>query len=99
MSLKEFEREVMARPGAPERIAELERQLLVACGLRDARKNAGISQRELARRLGVSQPRVAAIERAEDLNLSTLARYAEAIGGQPRVEIVVAGKHVLLLGS
>ena len=99
MSYAEFERKVLERPGAAERVDELERRMLIAHGLRDARVSARVSQKELARRLGVSQPRVAAIERAEDINLSTLARYAAAIGGEPMVEIVIGDRHVPLLGG
>jgi hypothetical protein len=41
----------------------------------------------------------AAIERAEDINLSTLARYVAAIGGEANLEVVIAGAHIQLLGS
>ena len=51
--------------------------------LAEKRKAAGISQRELARRMGTSQPAIARLERGEaDPKLSTLARFAAAIGQQ-----------------
>lgn len=59
MSLKTWERKVLARPGAAERVAALEQHILICQGLVAARKKAKISQTELAHRLGVSQPRVA----------------------------------------
>jgi transcriptional regulator with XRE-family HTH domain len=46
-----------------------------------ARRRAGISQRELARRLGVSQPRVAHIEKGKGAtSLAYLERIGEALG-------------------
>jgi predicted XRE-type DNA-binding protein len=64
MSLKNWERKVLAVPAAGERVAEIEDELRLSAGLTALREHAGLSQRELAERLGVSQPRVAAIERA-----------------------------------
>ncbi len=72
---------------------------MMAHALRVARKKAKISQRELAKRMGVAQPRVAAIERATDLNLSTFRRYVEGIGGRTRVEILVGDTRVSVLGD
>lgn len=49
--------------------------------LAEKREAAGISQREVARRMGTSQPAVARLERGEiDPKLSTLERFAAAIG-------------------
>ena len=50
----------------------------------------GISQAELAKRIGVSQPAIARLEsgRVKNLTIKTLARYAAALGGQVRIEIV-----------
>lgn len=69
----------------PARRASVERQkalMLGAARLFELRKERGLSQTELAERLGVTQKRISAIERAEDLNLSTLERYVSALGGR-----------------
>jgi hypothetical protein len=52
------------------------------------RARLGLSQREVAERMGVRPDRVAAIERAEPgaTEVRTLARYVEALGG--RLEII-----------
>lgn len=48
-----------------------------------ARKETGLSQREIASFMGVSQASVSQFERAEnDPHLSTLRRYALAVGAQ-----------------
>lgn len=69
----------------PARRANVERQkalMLGAARLFELRKERGLSQTDLAERLGVTQKRISAIERAEDLNLSTLERYVAALGGR-----------------
>ena len=45
-----------------------------------ARVNAGITQAELAMRLGVSQPAVAKIESGRNVGIKTQKRYAKAMG-------------------
>lgn len=61
--------------------------MLGAARLFELRKERGLSQSDLAERLGVTQKRISAIERAEDLNLSTLERYVAALGGRLRAGI------------
>lgn len=51
-------------------------------------KEAGLTQRELADRLGWSQPRVSQILRSENLNLSTAADLAWALGYRFEVAVV-----------
>ncbi len=53
------------------------------------RQASGLSQRELAERLGVSQPFVARLEsgRLRNLELKTLVRTVTALGGQVRLSI------------
>lgn len=81
-NFRDLEREALADP---KRRANIERErvlLLGAIRLRELRTARGLSQTELAKRLGVTQKRVSAIERAEDLNISTLERYVDALGGR-----------------
>ena len=56
--------------------AELGRLMLA-----ELRKAENLSQRDLARRLGVSQPAIAKVEAQDDVQLSTLQRLIEAMGG------------------
>jgi DNA-binding XRE family transcriptional regulator len=57
--------------------------------LAEMRRRLGVTQAELAGRMGVSQGRVSAIEHAKPgaTELRTLAAYVEALGG--RLEIIV----------
>jgi len=53
--------------------------------LQALRSKRHVTQNEVADRLGIRQPTVSKIERREDVNLSTLRRYVEALGGELRV--------------
>lgn len=57
----------------------------------DARKAVGLTQEQLAKRLGVSQAQVARLERRgyEDYTLNSLRRYVEALGEGFTLEISV----------
>lgn len=51
--------------------------------LRQAREAAGLTQEEVARQLNTTKSAISRIENhAEDIRLSTLNRYAKAVGGQ-----------------
>lgn len=71
---------------SPEDRKDIERmtdELLLESGLSLIRQEMGISQKQLADALGISQPAVAQIEqRGNDLRLSTLKRYVETMGGK-----------------
>jgi transcriptional regulator with XRE-family HTH domain len=54
---------------------------VVSPGLQDARRSAGFTQLEAARRLGVSQPYLSQIERGTRALTQTLARKATALYG------------------
>jgi len=59
-----------------------ERRRLVA-DLTEHRRSAGLSQTEVAARMGTSQSAVARLESGDaDVRVSTLERYAAAIGSQ-----------------
>ena len=56
----------------------------------EARQAAGLTQAELARRLGVSQAQVARIEKSgyDSYTLTTLRRYVQALGRTLEVTVV-----------
>jgi DNA-directed RNA polymerase specialized sigma subunit len=57
----------------------------------EARQAAGLTQQEVARRLGISQAQVARIEKRgyEAYTLRTLQRYVEALGDQFTLRISI----------
>jgi transcriptional regulator with XRE-family HTH domain len=75
----------------PEREAAVERErhlLNLERQLYGLRKALGISQVDLARAMGTSQARVSAIESQDDVMLSTLDSYVEALGGHLEIRAV-----------
>lgn len=67
-------------PGLGLRVtAALERREL-ARNLAGRRRDAGLTQTEIASRMGTSQGQVARFESGADTRLSTVARYAAALG-------------------
>ena len=56
--------------------------------IREARRSAGLSQAQLAARVGTSQPAIARYERARSMpDISTLHRIVEACGLELRFEL------------
>ncbi len=74
---------------------DAEKQLiLTAISLAELRREAGLTQEQLAERLGMSQENVSRIERAEDTQLSTIRRYIEALGGSLELHAVFEDRDV-----
>ena len=98
MTARDWEKKVLAAEGAEERVAAIEDELRLAAGLTALREQAGLSQRELAKRIGVSQPRVAAIEQSRNVTIDVLARYVHALGGSLELTVVQGRRRVNLFG-
>lgn len=77
-------------------MAQIETELRLATALTTLREEAGLSQRQLAEAIGVSQPRVAAIERARNVTLEVLEKYVAALGGRLDVRVLRGKKSVAL---
>jgi HTH-type transcriptional regulator / antitoxin HipB len=57
--------------------------------LRQAREDAGLTQEELANRMGTKKSAISRIENhADDLRLSTLKAYAQAVGAKLKIQFV-----------
>lgn len=99
MSLKKWEKKVLKAPGAERRVSEIERELRIAAGLAELREDAGMTQRAVAKKIGVSQPRVAAIEQSKNVTLDVLQQYVESLGAKLEVTAVRGNKKVELLSG
>jgi DNA-binding XRE family transcriptional regulator len=86
-NFRELEREALADPKRRANIAREKALILGAIRLHELRKARGVSQETLAKRLGVTQKRISAIEHAEDVKLSTLQRYVVALGGRLQADV------------
>lgn len=64
--------------------------------LRQAREAAGMTQDEVARRLGTKKSAISRMENhADDVRLSTLRNYAEAVGASLEITLAQARPHLL----
>lgn len=68
-------------PERRRRVADMKRAKLAAQRLSGMRERRSMTQREVADALAVSQANVSRIEHEDDLYLSTLRAYVEALGG------------------
>ena len=82
----ELRDQVVAKPGATERLAELRADTLEEIRLYELRHGEAISQAALAGRLDVTQGAISKLEHSEDVRVSTLRQYLEALGA--RLELV-----------
>jgi DNA-binding Xre family transcriptional regulator len=85
-NFNELRAEVEARPGAKERLESLRAETLEEIRLYELRHAEAVSQAELAGRLEVTQGAISKLEHSEDVRVSTLRHYLEALGA--RLELV-----------
>ncbi|PKH20129.1 transcriptional regulator [Enterobacterales bacterium CwR94] len=70
------------------RIADKALALMMDVELSRLRESCKLTQSEVARRMGIAQPSVKAIEsRGNEIKISTLKRYIEAMGGKMTVNV------------
>jgi transcriptional regulator with XRE-family HTH domain len=67
------------------RAARRTKELLAEMLLSEIRKLAGKSQGELARILGIKQPSLSKLESQDDMQISTLKKIVEALGGEVHI--------------
>jgi len=93
----ELKAKVMADPESRAQVAMYKRAMLDAVALAKLREQRGVTQREVAGELGVTQANVSRIEHEEDLYLSTLRGYVAALGGELEVNAVFPDGTVTLI--
>ena len=79
------------------RVESLKSAMRHASVLAELRVHRGITQHELASRLGTAQSGVSRIERRDDLFLSTLSEYVEALGGHLEIAAIFDDERIPLL--
>ncbi len=75
---------------SPERRARVKARVeetLAEMMLSEVRKLMGLTQEEVAKRLGITQPSLSKLENQDDMQITTLQRLVEALGGE--LEIVI----------
>jgi ribosome-binding protein aMBF1 (putative translation factor) len=89
--LKEFMAKSLADPEVKREFDALEQEFAIASELIRARARAGLSQAELAERMGTSQSAIARLESGRTLpSAKTLIRFAEATGSKVELRLSAA---------
>lgn len=87
-SLDELKRRALQNPEVKAEYERLEPEFLFASMLIEARAKAGLSQEQLAQRMGMKQASVARIESGRyNPSMKTLQRYAEATGHKLQIRM------------
>jgi len=79
---------VDADPVRRARVAEVRRAMRDALALAELREGRQVTQQQLAEALDVTQSNVSRVEHQDDLYLSTLRGYVEALGGELQLRAV-----------
>ena len=79
-------------PAVRRRVEEMTEKILVRQDLIALRRARGLTQKQLAERMGVSQPVVAELESSapRNIELRTLVRAAAALGATLRISLEIA---------
>jgi DNA-binding XRE family transcriptional regulator len=63
--------------------------------LKGLREDNDLRQYELAELIGISQKNICAIEKRDDIYLSSLKKYVEALGGNVKIYVEFKKKEIL----
>jgi predicted transcriptional regulator len=86
-----FKARMLANPEVKREYDALEQEFAIASELIRARARAGLSQVELAERMGTSQSAIARLESGRTLpSAKTLLRFAEATGSKVELRLTAA---------
>jgi predicted transcriptional regulator len=94
--------DVVAGAGGEEVVAEARQRnqaYIDGHRLADRRKTLGLSQTDVADRMGVTKSRVSQIERGEVSTVEVIARYVQALGGQIQISAVFGDDLYILRGT
>lgn len=75
-------------PARRARIEERTKNALISIRLAELRKDANLSQKELADKIGVSQSAISQLENSDNvIQLDTLTKYVNALGGKLHLSV------------
>ena len=90
-SLKQFTTRAFARPGVKQAYDDLGEEFAFVDEVLKARTEAGLTQAQVAARVGTTQSAIARLESAQPRHspsIATLQRYAKALGYRVRIRFV-----------
>lgn len=90
-SIKQLKKRWLSDPKVKRAYEAMAPEFEVATALVSARVKAGLTQEEVAKRMGTTQSAIARLEAGGSLpSMKSLYRYAEATGTKPSIRLVVA---------
>ena len=95
-TIKEHIKEKMGNPEFKQAWKELDAEFSILEGIIKARKKAGLTQQELARKIGTKQPALSRLEKGgfETANIETLRKIADALNLQLVVRLEPKRPHL-----
>lgn len=90
-SLKDFRSRALARPEVKKAYEELKEEFAFLDEVLRARADSGLTQAEIARRIGTTQSAVARLESGSSKHspsVATLQKYARAVGCRVEIKLV-----------
>ena len=90
-TLKQFRKRALARPDVKKAYDELDEEFAFLDEVLRARAETGLTQAEVAARVGTTQSAIARLESAEPKHspsIATLQRYAKALGYRVQIRLV-----------
>jgi DNA-binding XRE family transcriptional regulator len=93
---KELRDKIRSDPARAARVDAIRHAMEDALALAEIRNLRELTQEDIANAIGVSQANVSRVERENDLYLSTLQRYVEALGGRLEVAAVFDDERVAI---
>ena len=90
-SLQRFKRQAMSKPGVKDAYDQLEDEFAFLDEVLKARAESGLTQAQVAERVGTTQSAIARLESAapkHSPSLATLQRYARALGYKVELRLV-----------
>lgn len=87
-NFRKLRKDVRADPDRAARVGQHKAAMEVAIDLASLRERAQKTQAQMATVMLMTQENVSRIERANDLYLSTLGRYVDALGGRLEIQAV-----------
>ena len=90
-SFEAFKRKMLRNPAIKKEYDALEEEFALASELIGARAKAKLSQAQVAQRMGTSQSAVARLESGHAPSLTSLRKYARAVGRKVQIKLAKAG--------
>jgi len=89
ISYEEFRAEQLADPAVRKEYDALETEFALAREILELRMEQNLTQKELAERMGTSQPAIARVESGNyrNVSLAFIRRLAEALGADPEIHL------------